>query len=200
MTDIIQALHGWDQELTLFINSFHGFVTDHFFLFLSKKWFWVPLYAMIAVYLVKRLGWKKALVVIASIGLTITACDQFANLIKDGVARLRPCYSSRMLFGGLHMLEGRGNWFGFFSAHAANAFGLAVSSIVGFRNDKSLPYRRYAAVCLTWAALGSISRVFAGKHYLGAVLVGIMIGCLFGWILGRAARWIIQRFIEKPAA
>ena len=80
MTDIIQALHGWDQELTLFINSFHGFVSDHFFLFLSKKWFWVPLYAMIAVYLVKRLGWKRAIVVIASIGLTITACDQFANL------------------------------------------------------------------------------------------------------------------------
>ena len=198
--DFIHTLHGWDQGLTLLINSYHGFLSDHFFLFLSRKWFWVPLYAMIVVYLVKRLGWKKALVVIASIGLTIAACDQFANLIKDSVARLRPCYSTRMLDGGLHMLEGRGNLFGFFSAHAANAFGLAVCSIVGFRNDRTLSYRKYTAVILIWAALVSISRVFAGKHYLGDVLIGILIGCLFGWLLGRAARWIIRRYMEKPAA
>lgn len=200
MSDALHTIHGLDQDITLLINGFHTFFTDHVFLFLSKKWFWVPLYGMIVVYLFYRLGWKKALVCIASIVLTIVACDQFANLIKDGVARLRPCYSSRMLEGGLHMLEGRGNHFGFFSAHSANAFGLAVCSILAFRNDKTLSYRKYTATILTWATLVSISRIFAGKHYLGDVIVGILIGCLFGWVLGRMARWVIRRYIEKPAA
>ena len=88
----------------------------------------------------------------------------------------------------------------FFSAHSANAFGLAVCSILAFRNDKSLPYRKYAAAILTWATLVSLSRIFAGKHYLGDVLTGILIGCLFGWLLGLTARWVIHRYIEKPAA
>ena len=200
MTDVIHTVHHWDQDITLLINSFHSFITDNFFLFLSKKWFWVPLYGLIVGWLFYRLGWKKALITIVSIVLTIVACDQFSNLIKDGVARLRPCYSSRMLEGGLHMLEGRGNHFGFFSAHAANAFGLAVCSIMAFRNDSRLSYRNYTRMILIWAALVSVSRVFAGKHYLGDVLVGVCIGCLFGWLLGRVARWVIHQYIEKPAA
>ena len=197
---LVDLLHEWDQVLTLLINSLHCWWSDHLFLFFSKKWIWVPLYVLIAYYLFRRLGWKKALVAVLSVGLTIVACDQFANVLKYGVARLRPCYDSFMLENGLHMLEGRGSLFGFFSAHAADAFGLAASSIYAFRNDPQRPYRKYRWMILVWAVLVAVSRVFAGKHYFGDVLVGALVGTGFGLLFGWLARWVIRNYIEKPAA
>ena len=118
------------------------------------------------------------------------------------MARLRPCYSSRMIFGGLHVLETRGNFYGFFSAHAANAFGFALCSSILFRYDKTHTYRAYITWILIWATLLSISRIFVGKHYLGDIIVGAVIGCSYGTIIAMAARWFFARFIDKkrPAA
>ena len=136
-------LHRWDQILTLFMNSFHIPATDQFMMFMSNRDVWFPLYAIIAFFLFKRLGWKKGGISILCMVLTLVLCDQTSNLLKYSVARLRPCYSSQMLFGGLHVLENRGSFFGFFSAHAANAFGLAMCSTVLFRYDKNHTYKAF---------------------------------------------------------
>lgn len=129
--------------------------------------------------------------------LTLVLCDQTSNLLKYSVARLRPCYSSQMLFGGLHVLENRGSFFGFFSAHAANAFGLAMCSSVLFRYDKKHTYKAFIIMIFTWAALLSFSRIFVGKHYFGDITVGAMIGCIYGLIVAMAARWMFARFIDR---
>lgn len=107
-------LHRWDQILTLFLNQIHNPATDQFMVFMSDRAAWFPMYAFVAFCLVWRLGWKKGLISIVCVALTLLACDQTANLLKYSVARLRPCYSSYMLFGGLHVLETRGSLFGFF--------------------------------------------------------------------------------------
>lgn len=195
-------LHRWDQILTLFINKFHNPASDQFMIFMSERAVWFPLYSLIAFFFVKRLGWKKGLIAIACMGLTLLACDQTSNLLKYSVARLRPCYSSRMIFGGLHVLETRGNFYGFFSAHAANAFGFALCSSILFRYDKTHTYKAYITWILIWATLLSISRIFVGKHYLGDIIVGAVIGCSYGSIIAMAARWVFARFIDKkrPAA
>ena len=102
-----------------------------------------------------------------------------------------------MLFGGLHVLENRGSFFGFFSAHAANAFGLAMCSTVLFRYDKNHSYKAFIIMIFTWAALLSLSRIFVGKHYFGDITVGAMIGCIYGLIVAMAARWMFARFIDR---
>ena len=102
-------LHRWDQILTLFLNQIHNPATDQFMVFMSDRAAWFPMYAFVAFCLVWRLGWKKGLISIVCVALTLLACDQTANLLKYSVARLRPCYSSYMLFGGLHVLETRGS-------------------------------------------------------------------------------------------
>lgn len=190
-------LHRWDQVLTLFINSFHIPATDQFMMFMSDRDVWFPLYAIIAFFLVKRLGWKKGVISILCMALTLVLCDQTSNLLKNTVARLRPCYSSQMLFGGLHVLENRGSFFGFFSAHAANAFGLATCASILFRYDHKHTYNAFVKGIFIWAALLSISRIFVGKHYLGDITVGAMIGCGYGALVAMAARWLFARFIDK---
>ena len=189
---LIHYLHHLDQDLTLALNSLHSPFTDAVWVLFSDRKIWYLLYLVLAVLLFVRLGWKKALVVLVSVILTVVACDQFANLVKNSVARLRPCWDSYMVEGGLHRLEGKGSYYGFFSAHAANAFGVAVSILMGLRKTRG--YNLMAWLLLSWAALVSISRVFVGKHFLGDVLVGAIVGMSLGWIIGRAARWVIDKY------
>ena len=54
-------------------------------------------------------------------------------------------------------------------------------------------YKAYCSWMFFWATMVSISRVFVGRHYLGDVLVGMIIGSLAGYIFGLAARMIIKK-------
>lgn len=192
-------LIGLDQDITLWLNNMHSMLSDQFWFFMSDKKVWIPLYLLVVIFLFIRLGWKKALVVIAAIGLTFAACDMTSTFIKHLAERLRPCYNTGMLNGGLRVLEGRGGKFGFFSAHAANAFGCYICAVKGFRLDKSRKYRMFMAIGLLWAIMVAASRIFVGKHYFGDVLVGIAVGTFFGLLISRLAAIVAERFIDNKS-
>ncbi len=192
----MHALEQLDRNLTLMINGWNSPFTDPIWSFISDIPVWIPMYAAIVVFLIVRLGWKKGLIVVAAALLTFGFCDQFSNLIKDMTERLRPCNDPYMLNKGLHVLES-GGVYGFFSAHAANAFGLAASTYIGIRMDKRLKYRGYAVWMFTWATLVAISRVFVGKHFLGDVIIGTVVGLAAGIAFGYLARWVCKRFLQE---
>ncbi len=188
-----QELHELDQQITLALNGLHCGISDSVMVFFSRIPVWIPMYVLVAGLLFWRIGWKKALIATASIALTFLLCDQLANLFKEGIARLRPCHDEFMVGEGLRILEGKGGLYGFFSGHSSNSFGFAVSSSMAFRNDKRLKYRGYSAWIFFWASMVSISRIFVGKHYVGDVITGIIIGTLLGLACGFAARWIMKK-------
>lgn len=190
-----QEIHRFDQDLTLTINNWHSDFSDPIWEFFSDIPVWIPMYALIIAFVIWRLGWKKGLIVIAGALLTFGFCDQFSNLIKEAVARLRPLNDEYMIANGLHILE-KGGKYGFFSAHSANAFGLATSTYLGLRFDKRLKYRGYAAWMYIWSILVAISRVFVGKHYLGDIIVGAVVGITAGLAFASLAKWIIRRYIK----
>lgn len=190
-----QTIHKTDQLLTLKINSWHTPFTDIIWEFFSDIPVWIPMYLIIIIFVIWRLGWKRGLVVIAAALLTFGFCDQFSNIIKAATERLRPCNDPFMIENGLHILE-KGGKYGFFSAHAANAFGLATSTFIGLRIDNRIRYRGYGAWMFTWAALVGISRIFVGKHYLGDVLVGTLVGIAAGMAFSLTARWIIRKLFK----
>lgn len=196
-SSVIESLNGIDQDLTLLINSWSTPLTDSFWVMMSDMAFWIPAYIICAYFIFERLGWKKAIVVLASAAIAFALCDQISNIVKHLVERLRPSYSFRMLNDGLNVLEKRGGFFGFFSAHAANAFAFAVCLIKGFQNDHSRSFKAFTVGALTWASLVAISRVFVGKHYLGDVFVGTVIGITVGWLVGTGARYLIDRFESR---
>lgn len=191
--NVFQYFHHLDQKFTLTVNSFNCPASDWMWQMFSNKTIWFVLYAAVAFFFFRRLGWKKALVYVLACALAILACDQFANLIKDSVQRLRPCWDLNMVDGGLHILEGKGGKYGFFSAHAANAAAFAIVSYKALRNDRSRRYDRYGVCISLWAFLVGISRVFVGKHFLGDVLVGFTVGVLFALLISEMAALIVRR-------
>ena len=190
-----QEAHRLDQLVTLEINSWNCTITDPIWSFFSDKLVWAPMYALIIALLIWRLGWKKGLVVLAAALLTFGFCDQFSNVVKYAVERIRPLNDEFMIANGLHVLE-NGGGYSFFSAHAANSFGLACSTYIGLREDKRIRYRGYAGWMFFWASMVSISRIFVGKHYLGDVIVGITIGTAAGIAFGLLARWVIHKYLH----
>ena len=190
-----QEIHRFDQNLTLKINSWNSSFSDPIWEFLSDIPVWIPMYVLIVAFIIWRLGWKKGFLVVASALLTFAFCDQSSNFVKEAVARLRPLHDEYMIANGLHVLE-KGGRFGFFSAHSANAFGLATCTLIGLRIDKRLKYRGYAAWMYTWATLVAVSRIFVGKHYLGDCIVGSIIGALAGLAFASLAKWVINRYIK----
>ena len=195
-----QNVHHLDQQLTLAINSWNSAVTDPIWAFLSMKLVWVPLYVAILALIIWKLGWKKGGILVLGAVLTIVFCDQFANLIKFSVARIRPLHDDFMVSNGLNILE-LGGGYSFFSAHAANSFGLAACTWFGLKNclkDSPDPVNAkivkwYGWFMFTWASLVAISRIFVGKHYLGDVIVGTIVGLAFGCSLGIAVSMINRK-------
>lgn len=191
-----QEVHRTDQLLSLKINSWDSSLTDPIWQFFSNIPVWIPMYVLIVGCLIWRLGWKKGLVFVLAATATFGFCDQFSNFIKDLVGRPRPLNDPFMVEHGLNILDGTTKSFSFFSAHAANSFGLATCTYTGFRQDTRLRYRGYAWWIFFWASMVSISRVFVGKHYLGDVIVGIIVGAAAGYIFATIAKLISVRYFK----
>ena len=195
-------IHKFDQAITLEINSWDSSLTDPIWQFLSDVPAWIPMYVLIAALLIWKLGWKRGLLVVLAAGLTFGFCDQFSNLIKDAVGRVRPLNDMFMLSNGLNVLEKGSSSYSFFSAHAANAFGLATCTFTALRQilrrEKSRCHmpgwlKAYGIWMFIWAPLVAISRVFVGKHYLGDVLVGALVGMAAGYAFARLAALLSQK-------
>ena len=195
-------VHKADQLLTLEINSWNSFITDPVWAFFSEKIVWAPMYAAIIGLLIWKLGWKRGLIVLAAALLTFGFCDQFSNLVKHAVCRIRPLHDDFMVSHGLNILE-QGGGYSFFSAHAANAFGLAFSTFTGMKLClKPCPkwLKTYGGWMFFWAFMVAVSRIFVGKHYLGDVIVGIIIGSVAGYAFASIAHLIISRYIKTGKA
>ena len=183
-----------DQTITLWLNGLHCPFTDGMWLLFSNRTVWIPLYLLGAGLMIWRCGWKKGLAMVLITALAILCVDQFANLIKNWVARPRPCNDAFMNAMGHRLLEGRSRSYSFFSAHAANAIAFAICSAHALhpgtkrakaKNGRDTLSTVYAVIISIWAAMVGLSRVFVGKHYLGDVLVGFIAGGIIAFALTR---------------
>lgn len=197
-------IHQFDQGVSLEINSWDSPVTDSLWQFFSSVPAWIPMYLLIAALLIWKLGWKNGLIVVLAAGLTFGFCDQASNLVKEAVGRIRPLNDAFMLGNCLNVLEKGSTSFSFFSAHAANAFGLATCTyialsrlITGPSTAKPKWLKAYGIWMFIWAPLVAISRVFVGKHYLGDVLVGALIGAAAGYVFARIASRVCKAYNRK---
>ena len=184
-----------DKLATLEINSWNSAFTDPIWAFISDIPVWIPMYVAIVAFIIYKLGWKKGLIVVGGAVLTFAFCDQFSNLIKGATERLRPLHDPFMLHNGLNVLE-NGGLFSFFSAHAANAFGLATSTYVGLKAGSGERFKKYATWMYVWASFVAISRIFVGKHFLGDIIVGTCIGIAAGLAFGNLSKIAIRKYCK----
>jgi undecaprenyl-diphosphatase len=166
-----------DRQLFLIINGCHTPILDFIMFWLSDKYIWIPLYAILLILLIKENRRQWWLLLIAVVLLVVLTDQISVKLFKDVFQRLRPCHDP-LLDGMARVLNDHcGGAYGFVSSHAANTFGLAV--FVGFLLKNRFKWILWAL--LLWAAMISYSRVYLGVHFPGDVLAGGMVGALIGY-------------------
>jgi len=183
---MLEKLMQTDQQALLWLNSHHSPVWDSIMFHISGRPEWIPFYAVILGFLTWKYRWKTLWILLAVI-ILITLSDQFANLLKSGVQRPRPCKDPEIRHL-VHLVNNYcGGAFGFVSGHAANSFALATLV--------SLLFRRcwVTSGMLVWAAIVSYSRIYLGVHYPGDVLGGAVLGAL----LGLAVYYGVKRLMLK---
>ncbi len=181
-----------DTDLFLFLNGCHSPFWDEVMWFLSRKDVWIPLYVVIAGWIIHKFRWHSVPVIIAAIML-ITLSDQLSvRLFKETIHRLRPCHNPEIQ-ASIHLVrEYCGGKYGFISNHAANSFALAAFTSLVLRN------RIYTISIIFWAAAVSYSRIYLGVHYPGDVIAG----ALFGYLLAISIHYLLiktgRRFSFNP--
>ncbi len=165
-----------DKQFTLWLNSFHCSYFDAFFYLFTDKLIWLPLYVVLAWFILQRQG-GRGLFTIIFIGLIVLVADQLSSsVIKPLVERYRPSRDDVMQYL-IHIINGhRGGRYGFVSSHAANA--VAVSTFFALVVKNKLLSRTLGL----WALLTCYSRIYAGVHYAGDVLCGALLGAIIGAI------------------
>jgi membrane-associated phospholipid phosphatase len=174
----MNALQNLDQRLFFFINhTLHVGFLDDFMPYWRSMYFWVPLYVFFITYLAFNIG-KNGWILLLALVLTVGAADICSSrIIKNTVARVRPC-NDIMIKDKVKLLVPCGGGYSFTSSHATNHFGAAVFLIFTFfKNNKKMKW-----FLIGWAASIAFGQVYVGVHYPLDVLCGAILGSLIGFL------------------
>ncbi len=219
---MIDYLDQLDKQIFVYINQY--WASEYLDLpmkALSSTWFFVPLYVW-GVYRLIQTWKKKSWIPIVLLFLAFGSADSISSRIfKDGIKRLRPCFSAD-LQKSVRLPDGLpGGKYGFISSHSANAFAVypllmlmvfaakaspeekknkydtqKEGSIDRLNEQKvtqeinSLQTKGYTVMIFV-AAMVAYSRIYLGRHYLGDVLGGAILGLLIGTIIWK---WYQRNF------
>lgn len=169
-----------ERDAFLWLNGGHTPYLDRLMWLYSGKAVWLPLAVFILFLLIYKTKWREWLLILLSIVLVITLCDQFAShLCKPVFTRFRPTHHPDFMDQVQIAFNYRGGLYGFMSSHAANAFGFATLMAFLFRN------RLFTITIFFWALVTAYSRIYLGVHFISDIVPGAMIGLLFGYLVYR---------------
>jgi len=175
MEEIIQ----FDKQLLLMVNGSDSLFLDYLILTLTNALTWIPLYASLLYVVIKtNLNVREVFLILLAAGLCVLLAGTVDDeIVKPFVARWRPTHDPQI--GSLvDVVNGyRGGNYGFFSAHAANTFSLAVFFSLLMRQ------RLLTIFLVGWSLINCYTRLYLGVHYPGDITVGLLWGGFVGWFV-----------------
>ena len=181
---LFQKVLQYDFRIMFWLNrSFSNPFLDKAALLMRESIFHVPVYVFILLYLALNLK-RKALWWILGAVILIGFSDLVSShFLKGYYNRPRPCRDPLMMSHINFLAKYCGANGSFPSSHAVNHFAFATYAFVSLRKIAG-----YFWILFIWAALISLSQVYVGVHYPLDILVGAILGCIFGFVGGRFAR------------
>ena len=169
---MIDSILQYDKQLLLSLNGSHSLFADGLMLTLTDAKTWIPMYVALLYLVIKNNNsMTKILAIIAGAALCVLFTGTLDDLfVKPVVARWRPTHDPEIGYM-VDVVDGyRGGCYGFFSAHAANTFSIALFFVLLVRS-------RWLSVALVlWSLINCWTRVYLGVHYPIDIAVGLLWG------------------------
>lgn len=189
MDTIIQM----DKQLLLAINGSDSLFVDYLAKTLTTAATWIPLYVSLFYVVVKNNdNFQRIICILACAGLCVLFAGTVDDLlVKPLVARLRPTHDFQI--GMLvDTVDGyRGGKYGFFSAHAANTFSIAVFFSLLMRS------RLVTLLLVGWSLTNCWTRLYLGVHYPLDILCGLLWGGSVGTGIYFLYRYVDRRLLHS---
>lgn len=186
-----ELLHS-DEQLFIFLNSLGNDSWDSFWLIITDKLTFIPLYAILLFLIYRKLGVKSLLLIVVIVAVMITFTDQITNLFKYIlIKRSRPCREDHLQEVIRFIASGCGRY-GFFSGHAANSMAAAVFAGLLLKPH----YKNLVFILLFWSALVAYSRIYVGVHYPLDIVCGLSFGGFAGFLFYKLYHVIRDKFIS----
>lgn len=181
---MLDYLNQLDHRLFLAIHHWRNGLLDEVMPWVTNRWVWIPLYALLLVFVWRRFG-KQTIMIALTVAALILASDQSANLLKNNVCRPRPCYDAQ-LAGQVITPLGCGGNYGFVSGHAANSFAIALFLWLLSGPQKGFPVTRrrgWWLLLFPWMIIVWWSRIYVGVHFPFDVICGGLIGAAWAVVI-----------------
>ena len=187
---MLEQLLELDKAIFLYLNGLGSPQWDTLFLFISHKLSALPLYIFLLILAYRKLGFKNTLIMLVAVALMITVTDQLSTFFKYGIARLRPCHDPEIIPFMRLVKSSCGGQYGYFSAHAANAFAVAIF----FGTILKSTGTHYGFFLALWATAVAYSRVYLGVHFPLDIITGAGLGAMFGWLFVKLFIFALRKF------
>jgi undecaprenyl-diphosphatase len=171
---MLEQLNKWDRELFVYLNSLGIEEYDGFWVFATNIKHWIPLYILFFTLFFIAFHWKKALLNTAFLLSSFLTTLAFTNFVKGITVRLRPNNNPELL-DIIRILQTPSNY-SFFSGHASCSFVVTTFVVLSLREKYRWIYFAYI-----WPIILVMSRVYVGVHYPLDLMVGAIVGLLFGF-------------------
>lgn len=186
MEELIQL----DKDLFLYLNNLGTPMWDGFWLFMTEKFYQIPLYLLLFFFFYKYFGIRGTIITLIVVAALITATDQLSNLFKNVLfMRPRPCRAEGVAEFTRFIAERCGRH-GYFSGHAASSMALAF--FTGLTLQKHLRY--IFPFMIVWSIIVAYSRIYVGVHYPGDIITGMAIGIVLGVGAYKLQGFLIKKY------
>lgn len=196
-----------DKNLLVFLNNLGSPSWDGFWLVITHKLTFTPLYIFLLYLLYRKLGLKSFLILLVLVLFMVLFTDQVTNLFKAGFQRFRPCRDTAVADllrrvtidcnPSNYFCPGYCGKFGFFSGHASNSMATAI--FVGLLLRPY--YKNLIFVLVLWSLTVAYSRIYVGVHYPLDIFFGLLFGIFSGLLFKNIYNKLLKFFTtnNKPS-
>jgi len=179
----------FDRSLLLYLNNLGTPSWDGFWLVVTNKLTFIPLYLVLIYLIAKRFTVKEIVILVLTIAGMILFTDQITNLFKFTFERLRPCAQEGVLE---HIRQSECWGYGFFSGHSSNSMATAIFTGLMLRPL----YKNLIYFMIVWSIVVAYSRIYLGLHYPLDIVCGLTFGVLSGYLFYNVFKRLRTLFVK----